>query len=226
MQRHQTFSRYFRPLWVSAVCLCVIVGLYLAPATAHGDSIESITICHGFGCRYQETVTITPKEWRQIKAFFREPAETPEQERDQIRRAAGWFDVIAGRHSPIHLDEAKNGFPDRFKPARLGKDEVQQAGKRTGQMDCIDESRNMTTYLTMMEQAGLFQHHRVVERAHRQSAVDQHYAGQIEEIETGTRWVLDSWFYAHGSLPYLEEASEWHDIPFLFSTSFPEAGDS
>jgi hypothetical protein len=80
----------------------------------------------------------------------------------------------------------------------------------------------MTTYLTLMDEAGLFRYHRVVERALRQSAVDQHYAGQIEEIETGKRWVVDSWFYDYGRLPYVESAEEWHDIPFLFSTSFPE----
>lgn len=199
--------------------------LLVAPGASYGENAPELEVCHGFGCRYQDTVSVTAEEWRQVKAFFREPAATPEQEREQIRRAVGWLDVIAGRHSPIHLDHAKNDFPGRFEAVRLNKDDVRQAGTMAGQMDCIDESRNMTTYMTAMEQAGLFQHHRVVERAHRESAVDQHYAGQIEEIETGARWVVDSWFYAHGSLPYLEEASEWHDIPFLFSTSFPEAAD-
>lgn len=45
--------------------------------------------------------------------------------------------------------------------------------------------------------------------------MDQHCAGQIEEIDSGTRWVVDSWFYDYGSLPYVEESRECHDIPFL-----------
>jgi len=187
--------------------------------------LSGIDICHGFGCRYKETISITEREWGQIKAFFNEPADTAAAERKQIRRAAGWFEVIAGRHTPIHRDKGKNDYPEQFKTLRLNKDEARKLGTRVGQMDCIDESLNMTTYLEMMERAGLLRHHRVVERAHRQSAVDQHYAGQIEEIENGERWVVDSWFYDYGSLPYLEEAKEWHDIPFLFSTSFPEASD-
>lgn len=195
-----------------------------APRVAHGAGPDGIPICHGFGCRYQETISITAKEWAQIKAFFREPAESPEAEREQIRKAAGWFEVVAGRHAPIHLDLGGNELPGGFESADDGGSGG-RGPRMTGQMDCIDESLNMTTYLSRMEQAGLLRHHRVVERARRRSAFDQHYAGQIEDLESGARWVVDSWFYDYGSLPYLEEAEEWHDIPFLFSTSFPRARD-
>lgn len=199
--------------------IATVAALLSTPASSYGGGLDDITICHGFGCRIQESVSITQREWLQIQAFFNQPAETAAGERQQIRKASGWFEVIIGRHTPIHLDKGKNEYPGRFEDVRGGG----TLDRRIGQMDCIDESLNMTTYLTIMEQAGLFRHHRVVERAHRRSAIDQHYAGQIEEIESGTRWVLDSWFYDYGSLPYLEEAEEWHDIPFLFSTSFPEA---
>lgn len=207
--------------------LLLIAALLTLPSTprvSHGGGLDGIQICHGFGCRYQETVSITEKEWTQIRAFFRAPAETAEAERKQIRKAAGWFEVIAGRHTPIHLDLGGNKLPGGFEDTSA-RQSGQRGPRMTGQMDCIDESRNMTTYLSIMEEAGLFRHHRVVERARRRSAFDQHYAGQIEEIESGARWVVDSWFYDYGSLPYLEEAEEWHDIPFLFSTAFPEAPD-
>lgn len=200
---------------LGAVTLALPTGTRAEP---HGD----IPICHGFGCTFKERISITPNEWNEIKAFFRKPAATPAEERGQIKKAAGWFELIAGRHSPIRLDKGRNEFPGRFKRAGLNEDEQRAAAGRVGQMDCIDESVNMTTYLAVMERAGLFRHHRVVERAHRQSAVDQHYAGQIEEIDSGQRWVVDSWFYDYGSLPYIESAEEWHDIPFLFGTSFPE----
>lgn len=204
--------------------VAAVLALPAVPVVSYGGGLEGIPICHGFGCRYQETVSITEGEWNQIKAFFREPGSTPEAEREQIRKAAGWFEVIAGRHSPIHLDLGGNKLPGGFEGTGAGAS-GSRGPKMSGQMDCIDESLNVTTYLSLMERAGLFQHHRVVERARRRSAFDQHYAGQIEEIAAGIRWVVDSWFYDYGSLPYLEEAEEWHDIPFLFSTSFPEAPD-
>jgi len=210
-----------RAAWAGALVTLLAAGP-AAYGIARGAGVDDIPICHGFGCRYQETIAISEREWSQIKAFFREPAATPAQEREQIKKASGWFEVIAGRHTPIHRDKGKNNL---IKAQKVRSGETEGAGSTVGQMDCIDESRNMTTYLEIMERAGLFQHHRVVERARRRSAFDQHYAGQIEELDTRQRWVVDSWFYDYGSLPYVEDAEEWHDIPFLFSTSFPEASD-
>ena len=201
----------------------ILVTVASAPDQApRAAGVENIPVCHGFGCRYQESVSISESEWAQIKAFFRKPARTPAQEREQIKKASGWFEVIVGRHTPIHLDKGKN---ELLQSVWLDNGEPKRVKSHEGQMDCIDESRNMTTYVIVMERAGLFRYHRVVERARRRSAFDQHYAGQIEEIESGERWVVDSWFYDYGSLPYIEEATEWHDVPFLFGTSFPEADD-
>lgn len=204
-----------------------MTALLFTPAFSHGGSfddirIDNIPICHGFGCRFQESVSISDKEWTEIETFFRTPAETPEAERDQIKKATGWFEVIMGRHTPIHLDKGRNEIPGHAQTSMRYAEALAYSGNTTGQMDCIDESLNITTYMRLMEQAGLFKHYRVVERAHRRSAFDQHYAGQVEEIATGERWVVDSWFYDYGSLPYIEESTEWHDLPLLFSTAFPE----
>lgn len=202
-----------------------VLILSIPPFAVHGGGLDGIPVCHGFGCRIKESVSITEEEWNQIKAFFRKPAETPEQEREQIRKATGWFEVVVGRHTPTYLDRGGNKLLNERKNARLGRDELQFEASSIGQMDCIDKSLNMTTYLTLMQEAGLFRYHRVVERARRRSIVDQHYAAQIEEIDTGSRWVVDSWFYDYGSLPYVENAAEWHAIPFLLSTSYPASSD-
>lgn len=189
------------------------------PALAAGG-LENIPICHGFGCRYEESVSISSEEWSEIKAFLGRPASSPQEERQQIRKATGWFEVIMGRHTPIHLDKAKNAIPAGPELTALEPYRDRYQSLTVGQMDCIDESLNMTTYLRLLEKAGLFRYHRVVERAHRQSAFDQHYAGQIVEIGTGKRWVIDSWFYDYGSLPVVQDAEDWNDIPFLFSTAW------
>lgn len=178
--------------------------LITPPAAARVGGID-LTICHGFGCTIEESVSISIQEWRQITAYFSKPAETARGERVQIRKAVGWFEVIMGRYTPIHLDRGRDEFPDRFNDA-----------KPVGQMDCIDEARNTTTYLSLMERAGLFRHHRVVERAYRRTLWDQHYAGQIEEVKTGERWVVDSWFHDFGKLPHVARSTEWADVPFLF----------
>ena len=211
--------------------LPVLVALFIPAAVSLADpraavpggnpgGLDGIPVCHGFGCRYKDVVSISAHEWNEIKAFFQPPASSPEEERQQIRKAAGWFEVIMGHHTPINLDQPKDNFPGRFKSAAEQRTGTGGDAGKIGQLDCVDDSLNMTTYLTLMDKAGLFKFHKAVERAYRRSAVDQHFAGQIEEIGTGKRWVVDSWFYGYGSLPVVEAAKEWSDVPFLFGTSW------
>ena len=63
--------------------------------------------------------------------------------------------------------------------------------------------------------------HRVVDRAYRKAGFDaHHWAGQIEEIETGERFVIDSWFQDNGMLPYISPSTDWFDVTDLRILSF------
>lgn len=192
-----------------------LVFLLVFPSAVYANGLQHIPVCHGFGCRFKESVSISEKEWNQIKAFFREPAASPADEREQIRRATGWFEVIVGRHTPTHYDRREDEVPGNFATGDDKRAPWEYQWVTFGQMDCIDEARNLTTYLTIMEKAGLFQYHEVVDEALRQTLVGQHFAAQIEEIDSGARWVLDSWFYGYGILPNLSKAKVWHDIRYF-----------
>lgn len=176
-------------------------------ASSHGfaaTSIESIPVCYNFGCKTKELVAITQQEWAEVSGWFDPPAATAADERQQIRQAIGWMEVVVGNHTPTHRD--------------TGLD-LQLGGEFPGQLDCIDESLNTTTYLRLFEYHGLLRHHRVRERAYRRAIFDQHWAGQIEEKDSGARFVVDSWFHDNGILPYVQTMDEWMDIPFLFSAT-------
>ncbi len=162
------------------------------------STYESIPVCHGFGCRTRDTVRLTWAEWLSVAGWFREPAATPEVERDRIRRAIGWMEVLVGNHSPTHKDLPGNELP--------------QTIQRLGQLDCIDESVNTTVYLRLFEKAGYLRHHTVIQEAYRRAFFDQHWAGQIEEAISGKRYVIDSWFQPHGYLPIVQDSDSWQDI--------------
>lgn len=165
---------------------------------------SAIPVCYHFSCNTKEVVSIKPEEWKQVADWFAEPARDAEQERIQIQKAAGWLEVIVGRYTPIHRD--------------LGQDRTEIG--HLGQMDCIDEEKNVTAFLQLFQNEGLLKFHRVVEPAYRRTAWDQHWAGQIEEIKTKQRWVVDSWFQDYGHNPYIQKAEQWSDIPFFFSSSY------
>ena len=82
---------------------------------------------------------------------------------------------------------------------------------RSGQLDCIDESTNTTTYLRLLDQAGLLRHHRVVERATRFGLFVgmPHSTAVIEELDSGNRFAVDSWFHDNGQPPHIVRLEDW-----------------
>ena len=182
------------------VCLCICSTLVL-PIQSHAKEI-TLPVCYGFSCKTRQLVSITPAEWRSVVGWFDRAAATPEDERQQIRQAIGWMEVVVGRYTPTHLDKGMNL---ENKPVDM-----------TGQMDCIDESINTTTYLTLFEQLGLLHWHRVTSRAYRGSLLDAHWAAQVEQIDSAVNYIVDSWFQDNGMLPYIAESTEWLDLRWAF----------
>ena len=182
------------------VCLCMFGALVL-PVQSHAKKL-TLPVCYGFSCKIRQIVSITPAEWRSVVNWFDGTATTPEDERQQIRQAIGWMEVVVGRYTPTHLDIGMN----------LEKHPVNM----TGQMDCIDESINTTTYLTLFEQQGYLRWHRVTDRAYRGSLLDAHWAAQVEQVDNAVNYVIDSWFQDNGMLPYIAKSTEWLDLRWTF----------
>ncbi|MEC9329582.1 MAG: hypothetical protein VX749_06935 [Pseudomonadota bacterium] len=173
------------------------IGMTILPGISHAEDLN-VPICYGFSCKTQVVINVTPVEWQSVVGWFSPTASSAADERQQIRKAIGWMEVIVGKHTPTYLDKGLN----------LEKDPQE----KIGQMDCIDESKNTTTYLALFEQQGHLRWHRVIDPAYRRSMFDAHWAGQIQELQTSTAFVVDSWFQDNGMLPYIRESSEWKDL--------------
>ncbi len=189
--------------------LLVLAVLASGHVQANDDFLSKVPICYNFGCNVLQLIEISPREWSEVKSYFQPSAGNAAEERSQVQRAAGWLEIIAGRHTPIHLDRGQNNLDHGAH----------------GQMDCIDESRNMVTYLQILERGKLLKFHKVLDRAYRKTMWDQHWAGQIQDLATGQRWVVDSWFHDFGYLPYVQKTEDWLDIPFFFSSYIDNSPD-
>ncbi len=192
---------------VSALLKITAVGsLVLSSFATHAIqnevNLNAIPVCYDFGCKKQATVALPHDEWESVANWFKPIAADPKAERQQIRHAIGWMEAVIGNHTPTYNDIGQNLSEDAQFP---------------GQLDCIDESLNTTTYLKLFEQHGLLKWHRVTERAHRKAVIDQHWSGQIEDNTSGKRYVVDSWFHPNGYLPYVQDAESWTDIPWFTS---------
>ncbi len=165
-------------------------------------TLDAIPVCYDFACKHSSVVSLPPHEWQEVAGWFNPVAETPALERQQIKSAIGWMEVLIGRYTPTHKDIAFD-WPEDI-------DDVE--GLFPGQQDCIDEAVNTTTYLRLLELNDLLTHHTVIEQAYRSAVFDQHWAGQIKVKSTGERFVVDSWFQPNGYVPVIQASKDWEDI--------------
>lgn len=200
-----------------AVKRYAIVGLWLCAAPLYAAesepepllSLNAVPVCYNFDCNIRDVIAIPESEWKMVDDWFRVPAKSAAEERDNIRQGIAWMMIIVGRHTPTHLDAPLDDLLPSDAP---------------GQMDCIDHAINTTTYLRLLEKYGLLKWHRVLDRAYRRAVFDQHWAGQIEEIKTGERYVVDSWFAHFGTMPFIQKTKVWGYVP-IFGTSLNDTSD-
>ena len=162
---------------------------------------QTFEVCYNFSCRTTSQVTLSAEEWQSAADLFQ--AQSADDEREQIKLAIARMEQLAGNYLPTHRDIAFN-LP---KTDDHDHDEL-----FPGQQDCIDESINTMAYLRLFEKTGLLRFHRSLDRAYRRTIWDQHWAAKIEEIESGQRFVIDSWFRDNGEPPYLVTSEQWHDL--------------
>jgi hypothetical protein len=151
-------------------------------------------VCTDFHCDRTVATSLTAAQWRQVRALFHTPAPTPAQERAAIRRAIALLEELTGQSTGNWRDRGRNYLLDG----------------RQGQLDCIAESRNTTTFLHLLERAGLLRRHRVEQRAlRRRWLVSDHWSAVIREYPGEARFAVDSWFRDNGEPPCIQPLDEW-----------------
>lgn len=154
--------------------------------------------CHAYGCQYIADVEWGEKDWSEIKKVFKRKAKTPEAERDKIKAAIALFEQQVGVETGTHVDEWGTF-------------------RKTGhyQLDCVDESTNTTVYLWLLKQQGWLQFHEVEPPTARFPIIHAgrwpHQTAVISEIETGAKFVVDSWFHDNGLPPEIVPLKQWKE---------------
>jgi hypothetical protein len=78
-----------------------------------------------------------------------------------------------------------------------------------GQLDCIDEATNTTVYLPMLAEANVLIFHQQASRTSRGGLFSPHNTATITEIESNTRYAVDSWFDNNGKPPAIIPLTLW-----------------
>lgn len=158
---------------------------------------SNFSVCHGHSCAGVDQIGLSAHEWRSIRRLFSRASTSPAQERGFIARSIARFETIVGKRNGTWNDKGGD-------LKGLGQD---------GQMDCIDESINTTTYLRIMEHAGLLRWHTVEDRATRGWFIKgwPHTTAVIRDTRGDELYAVDSWFEDNGQPPHIVPLKLWKD---------------
>ncbi len=200
------FTKRLAPILIAVSCHLFSASL---AATEFGHSgipdlpgdptLDAFPICYKHTCAAVSTLSLSEAEWSEIKNIFQPKANTPEEERELIKKAVAKLEVVIGKKVNTSHDKGGN-FDGMF------VDEGYQ-------MDCIDESSNTTTYLALMQKDDLLKWHRVQPTKTRGFFIFgmPHTTAVIKENDSDKVWAVDSWFHDNGVAPEILPISQWSD---------------
>jgi hypothetical protein len=153
----------------------------------------SFRSCTDYHCDVQQRVELSVSQWQPVRELFTS-VNTPSEERERIRQAIALLEKIVGEITGTWRDLGGN---------------VAGSGQ-AGQIDCISESKNTTTYLHLLFDDGLLRWHEVGERQlRRRFIIAQHWTAVIVDRSNGERFAVDSWYLDNGHPPMILPLVDW-----------------
>ena len=175
-------------LFIGTLCL---VCQPVATASINSEQLTFFA-CTDYHCDIGKTVTLTQDEWKPIRDLFSRSM-SPAEERERIRQAVALLETFVGAITGTWRDLAGN-----FAGSGMG-----------GQLDCISESKNTTTYLQLLFDDGLLIWHSVENRHVRRRFLAPHWTAVITDRVSGEQFAVDSWYLDNGEPPVIQPLQDW-----------------
>jgi hypothetical protein len=191
---------------------------YLRQYAHGGASPASFYVCYGYSCKYSARVVLRQDEWQSVRAII-EPAANQAPARATLRAeewqskraAANALSEEAAERTRISLAMARF---DQLVGARIGTLVHQRREYNSGdpsQYDCIDESINTWTYLSVLDHEGLLHYHAVGDLAHAGTVLDfdvRNTATLTARVD-GRRYAIDPTLVDVGEPPPIVPLQSW-----------------
>ena len=159
-----------------------------------------VTVCSGYGCRFETKVMIDDHDLDQIRSIFAQVEDSETGEREAVQSAIAYLETRVGTEVGTSEDR--------------GKIEARGVGDKT-QQDCIDESTNTTSYLIVMEANGFLKYHKVRRPEVRGYWLDgrwPHWTAVLQSNKAGSEWAIDSWWRDNGAEPVVIPLADWYEF--------------
>ncbi len=159
---------------------------------------SDFTHCSQYGCKRLTPLTLSLQDWAGIETAFGPPAMSAAEEREKIKQTIGYFERLIGPRTGTETDIAGT-----FR--RIGQ----------GQLDCVDESTNTTSYLMLVKQRGLLNFHDVGGPDTRFPLIHAgrwpHQTAVMTDRQTQTAYAVDSWFHDNGKPAEIITLESWKE---------------
>ena len=164
---------------------------------------STVTVCHAYGCKMQTRFRFTSADIAQLRKLMRSKKrkDTAAEERRAVAYAIGWIETRVGK--AIGTSKDRPGM------------ELNGPGDPT-QLDCVDEATNTTSYMMVLANHDLIEHHTVGTPFSKGNVLVggvanwPHWTGVLVEKKGGQRWAVDSWIYENGENPAIVETEKWY----------------
>ncbi|MEJ2376846.1 MAG: hypothetical protein P8Y71_16025, partial [Pseudolabrys sp.] len=138
-------------------------------------------------------------EWRKVRAVFRPRAKDAKTERRQIAQAVALMERLVGPKTGtgVHQWTHKNEliYPNMGDPTQL---------------DCVDESVNTWTYMTMMERGNLLRFHQVADLSNAGGLTDPFMRNTaVLKEKGGAYYAIDASLVDYGKPPPVMLLATW-----------------
>jgi len=207
--------------WVLTLSACENgTNEYIREYAHSGATPASFYVCYGYACKYSARVTLREEEWQSVRALLDPPSHVPER---VALRQEEWQSVRARTDYPPSQEATERrrislavGRLDQLVGARIGTLVHQRREYNSGdpsQYDCIDESVNAWTYLTILDHEGLLQYHEVGGLAHAGTVLglDVRNTATLIAKASGARYALDPTLVDVGEQPPIVRLQSWVD---------------
>ncbi len=175
-------------------CVSASIGLFEANGGASNVHPSGFIVCHHFGCHNKTMVQLSQEEWQTIRAIFEPNPLNGEEERQRIAKAIGQIERYVGPKTGTSNDGPQGPI----------------FGKK-GELDCLDESVNTTTYLTLLEREGLLKYNSVGLPQVRGYIFNGwfHNTATVLDKQKDIQYAVDSWFHQNGIEPEIITLELW-----------------
>ncbi len=201
MSKILTYFTRLSALFFLMLSTIAMADTFVSEEVITDPDVKHFSMCHNQGCKTVAQLSLSDTQWAQISQHFQPPTTSAEQERRQIANAIAEFEQIVGVMTDTTHDKAG----------------LFQAMGSYGQLDCIDESTNTTTYLLIMDKQGLLKWHEPMDHVNRGFFIFgwPHSSGAMREkahsgnSDEPAEFAVDSWFEDNGKRPHIIPLSQW-----------------